>query len=67
MPRTVDEIVAHANELANRFEADDFDGQKVSPAEYALIVAARERAQAEAHVASAVTAARSGGASWAAR
>lgn len=64
MPRTVDEILAHADALADRFESDDFDGQKVSPAEYELIVAARERAQAEARVTAAVATARKTGTSW---
>ncbi|KLO27725.1 hypothetical protein ABW16_15625 [Mycolicibacter heraklionensis] len=64
MPRTVEEILAHAEALADRFESDDFDGEKVSPAEYALIVAARERASAEGHIAAAVAAARRDGASW---
>lgn len=65
MPRTVEEILAHADELANRFESDDFDGVKVGAAEYELIVAARDRAKAEARVAAAVAAARQEGASWA--
>ncbi|ORW63750.1 hypothetical protein AWC24_02150 [Mycolicibacter senuensis] len=64
MPRTVEEILAHAEALADRFESDDFDGEKVSPAEYELIVAARERASAEAQIAAAVAAARHEGASW---
>jgi hypothetical protein len=65
MPRTVEEILAHADELAGRFESDDFDGEKVSPAEYELIVAARSRANAEARVSAAVAAARRAGTSWA--
>lgn len=64
MPRTVEEILAHAEALADRFESDDFDGEKVSPAEYALIVAARERTSAEAQITDAVAAARHAGASW---
>jgi hypothetical protein len=65
MRRTVEEILAHADELADRFESDDFDGEKVSPAEYELIAAARDRAMAEARVADAVAAARREGSSWA--
>ncbi|MBS9534651.1 hypothetical protein KIH27_13745 [Mycobacterium sp. M1] len=65
MPRTVEEILAHADELADRFESDDFDGEQVSPAEYELVAAARDRAKAEARVAAAVAAARREGTSWA--
>src|SRR5690625_886946 len=64
MPRTVEEILAHAEALADRFDSDDFDGEKVSPAEYALIAAARERARPEAQIAAAVAAARHEGTSW---
>lgn len=65
MPRTVEEILAHANELADQFESDDYAGEQVSPAEYELIAAARDRATAEARIASAVASARSSGISWA--
>lgn len=65
MPRTVEEILAHADELADRLESDEFGGEKVSPAEYELIVAARDRAQAEERMAAAVAAARREGTSWA--
>ena len=64
MPRTVEEIIAHADELADRFESDDFDGEKVSPAEYELIAAARNRAKAEARMSAAVATARREGTSW---
>lgn len=63
-PRTVDEILAHAEELADRFESDDFDAEMMSPAEYELASAARDRAAAEARVRSAVAALRGAGAPW---
>lgn len=55
MPRT-DEILAHAEELADRFESDDFDADMMTPAEYELACAARERAAVEVRVRNAVTA-----------
>lgn len=33
-----DAIQAHADELAARFESDDYDGKTMSPAEYARFV-----------------------------
>ncbi len=65
MPRTVDEILAHAEELADRFESDDFDADMMTPAEYELACAARERAAVEVRVRNAVTALRGTGAPWA--
>lgn len=65
MPRTVDEILAHAEELADRFESDDFDADMMTPAEYEVAAAARDRADAEARVVQAIAAARGAGISWA--
>lgn len=62
MPRTVDEILAHADELADRFESAGFDGEQVGSAECELIAAARDWAKAEAQM---VAAARRAGTSWA--
>ena len=68
MPRTVDEILAHADELAERFEryepneADELDVVATS----ALRTAVMERSSAERHVVEAVRAARHAGLSWAA-
>ena len=68
MPRTVDEILAHANELATRFEnyepvaADEVDVVALA----ALRDAVAEQAQAERHVLDAVRGARDAGMSWAA-
>lgn len=65
MPRSVDEILAHADELAARFESDEFDGDRVSPAEYELIAAVRARGVVEARIVHAVEEARSVGLTWA--
>jgi hypothetical protein len=68
MPRTVDEILAHADELAQRFEnydprdADELDRAAVAE----LRSATQERSTAERHVLDAVRRARSAGMSWAA-
>lgn len=68
MPRTVDEILAHADELAERFEryepndADELDVVVVS----ALRAAVAERSSAERHLVEAVRGAREAGLSWAA-
>ena len=67
MPRTVDEILAHANELATRFEnydpieADEVDVVALA----ALRDAVAEQAQAERHVLDAIRGARDAGMSWA--
>lgn len=38
MPKTVEEIMAHADELADKFESDDFEVTGVySPAEFELL------------------------------
>jgi hypothetical protein len=68
MPRSVDEILQHADELAARFEnyepnaADEPD-----PGAVALLRAAvQERSQAERHVIDAIRTARESGMSWSA-
>lgn len=68
MPRSVDEILQHADELAARFEnydpnpADELDAGAVA----LLRTAIQERSDAERHVLEAVRAARSAGMSWSA-
>ncbi len=68
MPRSVDEILAHADELAARFEgyepnpADEVDAEAVA----LLRAAVAERSEAERHLLDAVTRARKVGMSWAA-
>ncbi|WP_236755925.1 hypothetical protein [Actinomyces radicidentis] len=68
MPRTVEEILAHADELAVRFE--DYDptaGEELDVAAMtALRTAVAEQATAERHVITAVADARRSGMSWAA-
>lgn len=67
MPRTVDEILQHADELAARFEdyepseADELDSEAVAQ----LRAAVQERSDAERHLLDAVRAARESGMSWA--
>lgn len=68
MPRSVEEILAHADELSARFEnyepnpADELD-----PGAVALLRSAvTERAVAERHLLDAVKAARAAGLSWSA-
>lgn len=67
MPRTVDEILQHADQLAARFEAYDPDpADELDPGAVALLRAAiKERSDAERHVLDAVKAAREAGLSWA--
>ncbi len=68
MPRTVEEILAHADDLAARFEAyepqprDELDVAAVT----ALRTAVAERSTAERHLIDAVRTARQSGMSWAA-
>lgn len=68
MPRTVEEILAHADELAARFEeyepsdADELDVGAVM----LLRSAIAERSQAERHLIAAVRRARESGMSWSA-
>ena len=67
MPRTVEEILAHADELAARFEhyepnpADEIDAGAVA----LLRAAVAERSEAERHLLDAVRQARKLGMSWA--
>jgi hypothetical protein len=68
MPRSVDDILKHADELAARFEnyepdpADELDAAAVS----LLREAVRERSVAERHLLDAVRSARQARMSWAA-
>ncbi|WP_244944861.1 MULTISPECIES: hypothetical protein [Kocuria] len=68
MPRTVEEILAHADELAARFEQyearpeDELDVDAIT----ALRAAVAEQSVAERHVIDAVRTARHAGMSWAA-
>ncbi len=68
MPRSVDDILKHAEELATRFEnnqpdpADELDPAAVQ----ALGAAAIERSAAEQHLLDAVRQARTAGLSWSA-
>lgn len=68
VPRSVEEILAHADELATRFEnyepnpADEVDAEAVAQ----LRAAVAERSQAERHMLDAVIKARGAGMSWAA-
>ena len=68
MPRTVDEILAHADELAARFE--DYEPVEADEIDVAALTALRdaiaEQAQAERHVLDAIRGARVAGMSWAA-
>ena len=66
MPRTVDEILAHADELAARFE--DYEPVEADEIDVAALTALRdaiaEQAQAERHVLDAIRGARVAGMSW---
>ncbi len=68
MPRSVDEILEHADDLAARFEnyepseADELNSDIVAQ----LRSAVQERSDAERHIIDAIRAARHGGVSWAA-
>lgn len=68
MPRSVDDILQHADELAARFEnyepdpADELDTGAVT----LLRSAVHERSQAERHLIEAIRAARESGMSWSA-
>jgi hypothetical protein len=67
MPRSVQEILAHSEELASRFEAyEPAAGDERDPAVYvALRQAVVSRSDAERSVKAAVEAARAHGYSWA--
>ncbi len=68
MPRSVDEILQHADELAARFEdyepsaEDELDSEAVA----ALRGAVQERSDAERHMIDAIRLARESGMSWSA-
>lgn len=68
MPRTVDEILRHADELAARFEDYEPDlAGELDPGAVALLRAAvQERSDAERHVLDAIKSAREAGMSWSA-
>lgn len=68
MPRTVEEILQHADALAARFEQYDPDpAHEVDAGAVAgLRAAVQERSAAEQHLLNAVSAARASGLSWAA-
>ena len=66
MPRSTEEILAHADELAKKaedYEPKEGDDAKVSP-EILLRLAVMRRAQAEADIVEAVRAARAVPLSW---
>jgi hypothetical protein len=65
MPRSIQEILDHADELAERFENyEPGDGDERPVEEYLLERAALNRARSERQVIDAVIAARAAGASW---
>lgn len=64
MPRTVAEILRHADELAGRFEDHEPGTARNATALAELRTAVQDRARAERSIAEAVTAARSEGHSW---
>ena len=66
MLRSVDDILKHADELAERFENDEPDpDQELDPeAVAALRGAVRERSEAERHIVEAIRHAREVGMSW---
>jgi hypothetical protein len=68
MPRTVEEILAHADELAQRFENyEPSPDDELDPVVVALLRAAvAERSAAEKHLLEAVQEARNAGLSWSA-
>ncbi len=66
MPRTIQEILDHADELAKKFEDfDPADGVELPVSEYLLQRAALARARTERQIVEAVEAARADGISWA--
>lgn len=65
MPRSIQEILDHADELAARFENyEPSEGDERSVEEYLLERAALNRARSERQVIDAVIAARAAGVSW---
>jgi hypothetical protein len=65
MPRSYEEIVAHAEHLADFFEKEFTPDPGVSQEESALRAAALRRSLAEAAIGEAVAAARKAGVPWA--
>jgi hypothetical protein len=66
MPRSIQEILDHGDELARRFEEYEPSGSDERPVEeYLLQRAALARAHSERQIIDAVIAARSAGISWA--
>ncbi len=68
MPRTVDEILPHADELAARLEEyEPSDTDELDPGAVVLLRSAvQERSDAERHIVDAVKTARESGMSWSA-
>jgi hypothetical protein len=68
MPRSVDEILQHADELAERFENyEPSPGDELDAGAVALLRGAiQERSEAERHLIEAIRAARQSGMSWSA-
>ncbi len=66
MPRSLQEILEHADELERRFADHDPDDVRDAAPLHALRDAVTERAATERRIAQAVNAARETGASWAA-
>lgn len=68
MPRSVDEILQHADELAARFE--DYDPSEADELDAAAVTqlrsAVQERSAAERHMIDAIRSARESGMSWSA-
>lgn len=65
MPRSIQEILDHADELAARFERYTPDGAHERPVEeYLLERAVIDRARSERQIIEAITAARGAGMSW---
>ena len=65
MPRSIQEILDHADELAQRFEAyEPTDGDERPVEEYLLERAAVERPRGERQIIDAVVAARAAGIPW---
>lgn len=65
MPRSIQEILDHADELAERFENyEPTDGDERPVEEYMLERAALDRARSERQMIDAVIAARVAGVSW---
>ena len=65
MPRSIQEILDHAEELAQRFEEyEPAPGDERPVEEYLLQRAALARARSERQILDAVTAARSAGIAW---